>query len=112
MTTRDGSATAADAVPVRIVVPQQLRALARVTGEVVVRAAVPVTVAAVIDALERDHPALAGTIRDRTTGRRRAMIRVYADGEDYSDQWTEAELPAAVREGREPLRLVGAIAGG
>jgi hypothetical protein len=40
------------------------------------------------------------------------MIRVYADGEDYSDTWTDRELPPAVLEGREPLRLVGAIAGG
>ncbi|MBW3604502.1 MAG: MoaD/ThiS family protein [Actinobacteria bacterium] len=99
-------------VPIRIVVPQQLRTLADVSGEVVVAVAAPVTVAAVIDALEVAHPALAGTIRDRDTGRRRAMIRVYADGEDYSDTWTDAELPDAVTDGREPLRLVGAIAGG
>lgn len=40
------------------------------------------------------------------------MIRVYADGEDYSDHWTDTELPDSVIDGREPLRLVGAIAGG
>jgi molybdopterin synthase sulfur carrier subunit len=72
----------------------------------------PVTVAAVLDALESAHPVLAGTIRDRGTGRRRAMIRVYADGEDYSDTWSDTTLPDAVIAGREPLRLVGAIAGG
>ena len=102
----------AGTVPIRIVVPQQLRTLAQVKGEVVVDVAAPVTTAAVIDALERAHPSLAGTIRDRDTGRRRAMIRIYADGEDYSDTWTDTELPRSVVQGREPLRLVGAIAGG
>ncbi|HSK95215.1 MAG TPA: hypothetical protein VK891_01240 [Euzebyales bacterium] len=100
------------AVPIRIVVPQQLRTLARVSGEVVVEVAAPVTVEAVVDAIEVAHPALAGTIRDRATGRRRAMIRIYADGEDYSDDWTGTELPATVIAGREPVRLIGAIAGG
>ncbi|HEX6256539.1 MAG TPA: hypothetical protein VFZ70_12100 [Euzebyales bacterium] len=99
-------------VPIRVAVPQHLRTLADVSGHVVVAVPTPVTVAAVVDALESAHPALAGTIRDRDTGRRRAMIRVYADGEDYSDTWTGATLPDAVVDGREPLRLVGAIAGG
>jgi molybdopterin synthase sulfur carrier subunit len=101
-----------DMVSIRVAVPQQLRTLARVTGEVVVEVGAPVTVAAVVDALEVAHPALAGTIRDRHTGRRRAMIRIYAEGQDYSDTWTGIELPGPVLEGREPLRLVGAIAGG
>lgn len=97
---------------VRVVVPQQLRVLAQVTGDVVVEVPRPVTVGAVIDALEVAHPALTGTIRERATGRRRAMIRIYADGEDYSDHWADTELPDSVVGGREPLRLVGAIAGG
>lgn len=112
MTAPDGSAARAGAVPVRIVVPHQLRQLAGVSGEIVVHVDGPLTVSAVIDAVERAHPALAGTIRDRSTGRRRSMIRIYADGDDYSDDWTGSELPTAVRDGREPLRLVGAIAGG
>jgi molybdopterin synthase sulfur carrier subunit len=102
----DGTAT------IRVAVPQHLRTLAEVSGDVVVTVSRPVTVAAVVDALESAHPVLAGTIRDRGTGRRRAMIRVYADGEDYSDTWTGATLPDSVVDGREPLRLVGAIAGG
>lgn len=97
---------------VRVIVPHQLRKLAGVDGEVEVAVADPVTVGAVIDALEAQHPALAGTIRDRDSGRRRPMIRIYAEGEDYSDDWTVTELPASVVEGREPLRLIGAIAGG
>jgi hypothetical protein len=112
MSTQEAAAVPTDTVPIRIVVPHQLRTLARVTGEVVVEVAAPVTVGAVIDALEVAHPALAGTIRDRDTGHRRAMIRIYAGGEDYSDAWTDIELPGSVLEGREPLRLVAAIAGG
>lgn len=99
-------------VPVHVAVPTQLRDLARSNGDLVVTVPPPVTVQAVVDALEDAHPTLAGTIRDRATGRRRAMIRVYADGEDYSDTWVDRELPRAVLDGREPLRLVGAIAGG
>lgn len=112
MSGQQHAATPGATLPIRIVVPGHLRTLAQVTGEVVVEVDVPVTVEAVVDALEAAHPALAGTIRERDTGRRRAMIRVYADGEDYSDTWTGTELPRAVLEGREPLRLVGAIAGG
>lgn len=112
MSAQDSASVPPQSVSVRIVVPQQLRTLAEVSGDVVVEATRPVTLAAVIDALEIAHPKLAGTIRDRDTGRRRAMIRVYADGEDYSDTWTDTELPSSVIDGREPLRLVGAIAGG
>jgi sulfur-carrier protein len=101
-----------DVVAVRIAVPSQLRDLAGVRGEIVVEVAPPVTLAATIDALETVHPTLAGTIRDRGTGTRRPMIRIYADGEDCSDAAADAVLPAAVVTGREPLRVVGSIAGG
>ncbi len=104
-------AVGAGAIPIRVVMPHQLRDLARVAGEVVVEVATPPTVAATLDELEAAYPTLVGTIRERDTGRRRAMIRIYAAGEDYSDTPTET-LPASVVEGREPLRLVGAIAGG
>lgn len=99
-------------VTVRIAMPHQLRDLARVRGEVTVDVVPPVTLGATLDALEAAHPTLVGPIRDRRTKQRRAMIRIYADGEDHSDVPPETELPAAVRSGREPLRLVGAIAGG
>jgi sulfur-carrier protein len=106
-------ATGGDApVAVRIAMPHHLRRLAQVTGEVVVQTAPPATVGAALTALEDAHPTLRGTIRDRTDGRRRPMIRIYADGEDLSDAPADTELPAAVMAGREPLRLVGAIAGG
>ena len=92
--------------------PSQLRDLARVTGEVEVEVHGPVTLGAVLDALEAAHPTLEGPIRDRRTRQRRAMIRIYADGEDLSDAEPETLLPDVLRDGREPLRIVGAIAGG
>ena len=101
-----------EAVAVRIVLPAQLRDLAKVTGDVLVQVTPPVTIAAALDALEAAHPALAGTIRDRGTGARRAMIRIYADGEDYSNAALTTLLPGSVVEGDQPLRLVGSIAGG
>jgi sulfur-carrier protein len=97
---------------VRIVMPHQLRQLARVTGEVAVEVAPPTTVGATLDALEATYPTLRGTIRDRETGDRRAMIRIYAAGEDLSDAPAPTLLPDQVAAGHEPLRLVGAIAGG
>lgn len=96
---------------VRVALPGQLRQLARVEADVAVDVDGPVTVATVLDALEAAYPALQGTVRDRATGRRRPMIRLYAGGEDYSDT-PGASLPPSVVDGLEPLRLVGAIAGG
>lgn len=109
-----GAVTGAEpaGIAVRIAMPHHLRRLARVTGEVVVQPTPPATLGAALGALEDAHPTLRGTIRDRTDGRRRPMIRIYADGEDLSDAPADTELPAAVVAGREPLRLVGAIAGG
>ena len=92
--------------------PHQLRDLARVTGEVAVEVDGPVTLGAVLDALEVAYPTLQGSIRDRRTQQRRAMIRIYADGEDLSNVDPHTLLPEVVREGREPVRIVGAIAGG
>jgi sulfur-carrier protein len=100
------------AVAVRIAMPHHLRRLAQVTGEVVIHTAPPATVGATLDALEAAHPVLGGTIRDRTSGHRRPMIRIYAAGEDLSDAPASTELPPPVVAGSEPLRLVGAIAGG
>ena len=98
--------------PVRVALPHQLRALARIEGEATVEVAGTVTLGATLDALEATHPTLEGTVRERTTGRRRAMIRIFADGEDLSDEPPTTVLPTPVASGRQPLRLVGAIAGG
>jgi sulfur-carrier protein len=97
---------------IRVAMPGQLRQLARVSGEITVEVRSPCTVAATLDALEACHPTLVGAIRDRETLQRRPMIRIYGDGEDLSDAPRDALLPPSVMERREPLRLVGAIAGG
>jgi molybdopterin synthase sulfur carrier subunit len=70
------------------------------------------SVDAVLDRLERDHPALVGTIRDRDTGRRRPYIRYMACGRDLSHEPGGAPLPGPVAAGDEPLRVIGAISGG
>ena len=97
---------------VRVTLPYHLRNLARIQGEVALEVAGPVSVRSVLDALEARHPALRGTIRDHGTLQRRAFIRFFACGEDLSLEPVEAALPAAVAEGREPLMVVGAMAGG
>jgi len=97
---------------VRVTLPYHLRNLARVDGEVALEVNGPVSVRSVLDALEARHPVLRGTIRDHGTQQRRAFVRFFACGEDLSLEPVEAQLPAAVAEGREPLMVVGAMAGG
>jgi hypothetical protein len=104
-----------EAVPeVRVVLPQHLRALAGIgaANEVTLEVAAPVTVRRVLDALEARYPTLGGTIREYGTGQRRAFMRFFACEEDWSHESMDAELPAVVAEGKEPLLIVGAIAGG
>ncbi len=97
---------------IRIQLPQQLRSLAGIAGEAGVEVPPPVTLGAALDALEATYPTLSGTIRDHGTTRRRSFIRIFADGEDLSDAPPHTPLPRAIVEGRQPLRVVGAIAGG
>lgn len=97
---------------IRVVLPAHLRALAKVQGEVMVSAAEPVTLGSVLDSLEALHPVLRGAIRDQVSGKRRAFVRFYACEEDLSHEGYEYELPAAVVAGREPLLVIGAMAGG
>ena len=97
---------------IRVTLPYHLRNLARVEGEVALEVAGAVSVRSVLDALESRYPTLRGTIRDHGTLKRRAFIRFFACGEDLSLEPAEAELPKAVAEGREPLMVVGAMAGG
>lgn len=97
---------------IRVQLPYHLRTLARVDGEVSLDVAEPVTVRSVLDALEASYPMLQGTIRDHTTQERRPFLRFFAGGEDLSHDSPDALLPADVIEGREPLLIIGAIAGG
>ena len=97
---------------VRVRLPTHLRRLAGVDGEIQVDVADPVTLAAVLDAVESRHPALRGAIRDRATGRRRAFVRFFACEEDLSHEPPDTLLPEPVTSGAEPLLVVGAMAGG
>jgi hypothetical protein len=97
---------------VRVVLPYHLRTLARAEGELALAVAGPVTLRAVLDALEARYPMLRGTIREYETGQRRAFLRFFACEEDWSHEPLDAELPEAVASGREPLLFIGAIAGG
>lgn len=97
---------------VRVILPQHLRTLARVDGEVQLDISGPVTVISVLDALETRYPMLRGTIRDHTTKRRRPFIRFFACEQDLSHESADTPLPAIVASGAEPLLIVGAMAGG
>jgi hypothetical protein len=98
---------------IRVVLPQHLRILARINaGEVQLDVPPPVTIRSVINAIESHYPMLCGTIRDQTTGQRRAMVRFYACERDFSHDSPDTPLPDAVAEGKEPLLVIGAIAGG
>ena len=97
---------------VRVCLPYHLRNLAQVGTEVTVEAARPASVKTVLDAVEARYPMLRGTIRDFGTGARRPFLRFFACEEDLSLQAMDAPLPDAVAEGREPLLVIGAIAGG
>lgn len=97
---------------IRVVLPFHLRNLAKVDGEVTLEVAAPVTVRAVLDALETKHPVLRGTIRDHGTLKRRPFIRYFACKEDLSLEPPDTLLPDAVVKGEEPFLVVGAMAGG
>ena len=102
----------ADAVMIRVELPHHLRVLAQVSGEVTVEVAEPVTLRRVLDALEARYPVLRGTIRDHDTKKRRPFLRFFACQEDLSHDSPDDPLPEAVAAGKEPLLVIGAIAGG
>jgi hypothetical protein len=97
---------------IRVVLPYHLRNLARVGDEVQLEVAAPVTIRTVVDALEASYPMLEGTIRDHATHLRRPFLRFFACQEDLSHNSPDAPLPEPVAAGREPLLIIGAIAGG
>ena len=97
---------------IRIILPYHLRNLAGVEKEVGLPVEGPVTQRSLLDALEARYPMLRGTIRDHATQERRPLLRYFACGEDLSFEAADAPLPDEVASGREPFRIVGAIAGG
>lgn len=97
---------------IRVVIPQHLRTLARVQGDVELEVPAPVTLRSVLDALEARYPMLRGTIRDHGTLARRPFLRFFACGEDISHEPPDTPLPDAIVSGAEPFYIIGAIAGG
>lgn len=97
---------------IRVVLPQHLRTLAGVDGEVRLDDQERPTQRTVLDALEASYPVLRGTVRDRGTGERRAFVRFFACGQDISLDPADDPLPDEVVSGAEPFRVVGAMAGG
>ncbi len=97
---------------IRVLLPMQLCNLAKIEREAVLEIEGTATVSAVMDALEANFPMLRGTIRDQVTLERRPFIRYFACGEDLSLEPPTNPLPEKVASGKEPLRVVGAMAGG
>ena len=97
---------------IRVVLPEHLRRLAHVGGELTLEVAGEATQRAVLDALEARYPMLCGTLRDHVTRQRRPYVRFFACEQDLSHQPPDAPLPEAVASGAEPFLVIGAIAGG
>ena len=97
---------------IRVILPAHLRSLAHVSGAVEVEVDGPVTQRVVLDAVEQRFPMLLGTMRDRRTGERRALVRFFACEEDLSNASPDEPLPERVARGEEPFLVGGAMAGG
>ena len=97
---------------IRVELPQHLRTLAQVGREVEIEVEGPATLRSVLDALEARYPMLRGTVRDHGTLQRRPFLRFFACEEDLSHQPPDSPLPENVASGKEPLLIIGAIAGG
>ena len=97
---------------IRVVIPAHLKTLIGTNQEILLEVVDPVTQRTVLNLLEERYPVLRGTIRDNVTQKRRPFIRFFACEEDISHEALDAELPLAVRSGKEPFYVVGAMAGG
>ena len=97
---------------IRVILPPNLRTLARIDGEVGLELNGTLTQRSLLDAVEAKYPMLCGTMRDHVTQLRRPMVRFFACGEDLSHESSDAPLPEAIANGAEPFLIIGAIAGG
>jgi hypothetical protein len=98
---------------IRVVLPPHLRVLAHIKGgETELDVKGEVTLRSVLDALEARYPMLRGTVRDHITQKRRDFLRFYACQEDLSNDPPDTPLPSDIVAGKEPLLIIGAIAGG
>jgi len=97
---------------IRVKIPHHLSVLAQVGTEVELDVEGPITLSAALDALEALYPVLRGTVRDHVTGQRRPFLRFFACGQDISHEPPDVLLPDEIASGKEPLFIIGAIAGG
>jgi sulfur-carrier protein len=97
---------------IRVQLPFHLRTLAHIETEVAIDVEGAPTLRSVLDALEARYPVIAGTIRDHVTHKRRPFLRFYACKRDLSNEPIDEKLPEDVASGKEPLLIIGAIAGG
>jgi molybdopterin synthase sulfur carrier subunit len=97
---------------IRVTLPTHLRTLAQVTNPVELEVEEPITQRAILDVLEAAYPMLRGTIRDISSKERRPFVRFFACGEDLSHEPADAPMPAEIAAGKEPFRIIGAMAGG
>jgi molybdopterin synthase sulfur carrier subunit len=97
---------------IHLVLPLHLSNLASANREITLDLEGTASVSTALDALEACYPMLRGTIRDQVTLERRPFIRFFACGEDLSLDPPTNPLPEEVASGEEPLRVVGAMAGG
>ena len=97
---------------IRVVLPPHLRTLAHVGSEVTLEVEGQATLRLVLDELEARYPMLRGTIRDHVTLQRRPFLRFFACEQDLSHDSPDMPLPDAIVSGKEPLIVLGAIAGG
>jgi hypothetical protein len=98
---------------IRVDLPIHLRRLANLPShETTLDVPAPATIASVLDAIEATYPMLRNTIRDNVTKQRRPFLRFFVCEEDWSHLPTDTPLPEAILTAREPLIILGAIAGG
>jgi sulfur-carrier protein len=97
---------------IRVVLPQHLRTLAGVDGEVQLDVPEQPTQRTVLDTLEATYPVLRGTIRDHGTAKRRDFIRFFACGQAITLEAADDPRREEVASGAEVFRVVAAMAGG
>src|SRR5947207_15015415 len=101
-----------DVAVIRVILPQHLRTLARVDGEVSLEVQELPTQRTVLDALEASYPVLRGTIRDHGTAKRRDFIRLLACGRDITLEPAADTLTDEVAPAAEVFKVVAAVGGG
>lgn len=97
---------------IKVILPTHLRRLANTHREVEIQVDGAPTITRALDALEERYPMLRGTLRDQASRRPRPYIRFFVLSEDWTHEALDEPLPEAIAGGEEPLRIIGAMAGG